>query len=120
MQPVTHMALRAARKAGELIARAGQRLDLVDVESKGTNDFVTEVDRKAEQEIIFQLSKTYPDHAFLGEESGLSGNADSEYRWIIDPAGRPPQTSFMACPTFRFPSPASTAASWSTPWCLTP
>lgn len=85
MQPITHMALRAARKAGELIARAGQRLDLVDVESKGTNDFVTEVDRKAEQEIIFQLSKTYPDHAFLGEESGLSGNADSEYRWIIDP-----------------------------------
>ena len=85
MEPMNHIALRAARKAGDLIARATEQLDLIEVESKGANDFVSEVDRAAEREILFQLNKAYPDHAFLGEEGGLTGNEDSDYRWIIDP-----------------------------------
>ena len=39
----------------------------------------------AEKEILYHLSKAYPDHAFLAEESGSSGDPDSEYRWLIDP-----------------------------------
>jgi len=85
MEPMSHIALRAARKAGELIARATDDLDRIDVESKSVNDFVSEVDRSAEREIIYHLSKAFPDHAFVGEEGGASGNQDSEYRWIIDP-----------------------------------
>jgi myo-inositol-1(or 4)-monophosphatase len=85
MEPMSHIALRAARKAGDIIVRASEQLDLIEVENKGANDFVSEVDRAAEKEIIFHLSKAYPDHAFLGEESGATGNPDSEYRWIIDP-----------------------------------
>ena len=50
---------------------------------KSRNDFVSEVDRRAEEIIIENLRKTYPDHAILAEESGGSGNSD--YRWIIDP-----------------------------------
>ena len=34
--------------------------------------------------MIYHLSKAHPDHAFLGEEGGLQGNADSDYQWIID------------------------------------
>ncbi len=85
MEPMLNMALRAARKAGEQIERSLQRLDLVAIEQKGRNDFVSDVDRKAEQEIIYHLKKAFPDHGFQGEESGLSGNAESDYRWIIDP-----------------------------------
>jgi myo-inositol-1(or 4)-monophosphatase len=85
MQPMNTIALRAARKAGELIVRASDQLDRVDVEAKSANDFVTEVDRAAEKEIIYHLSKAYPEHGFLAEESGASGNPDAEYRWIIDP-----------------------------------
>lgn len=85
MEPMLTIALKAARKAAEHIERAFERLDTVKIEQKGQNDFVSEVDRKAEQEIIYVLSKAYPDHAFLGEESGLSGKKDSEYQWIIDP-----------------------------------
>jgi myo-inositol-1(or 4)-monophosphatase len=85
MEPMSHIALRAARKAGDIIARATEQLDLIEVETKGANDFVSEVDRASEKEIIYHLSKAYPDHAFLGEEGGSSGNPDSEYRWIIDP-----------------------------------
>jgi len=85
MEPTSYIALRAARKAGELIARAADDLDRIEIESKGANDFVSEIDRAAEREIIQDLGRAYPDHAFLGEESGLSGNEGSDYRWIVDP-----------------------------------
>lgn len=85
MEPMVNIALRAARKVGENIVRASDDLDRVDIQSKGANDFVTEVDISAEQEIIYHLQKAYPDHAILGEEGGLVGDANAEYRWIIDP-----------------------------------
>lgn len=85
MQPMLNIALRAARKAGDLIARAAEQLDRIQIEEKSQNNFVTEIDRKAEKEILFHLQKAYPDHAFLGEESGESGNPDSDYKWVIDP-----------------------------------
>jgi myo-inositol-1(or 4)-monophosphatase len=80
-----NIALRAARKAGENIVRASDELHRFEVKAKGVNDFVTEVDLNAEREIIYHLQKAYPEHAILGEESGLIGNAEAEYRWIIDP-----------------------------------
>lgn len=85
MEPMLTIALKAARKAGEVIENAFERLDLVAVEEKGTNDFVSEVDRKAEREVIYHLKKAYPEHKFTGEEGGSSGNPDSDYEWIIDP-----------------------------------
>ncbi|MCX2981756.1 inositol monophosphatase [Halieaceae bacterium IMCC14734] len=85
MEPMTNIALRAARKAGELIARATDNIDHLEIQSKSANDYVTEIDVGAEREIIYHLSKAYPDHGFLGEESGASGNADSDYQWVIDP-----------------------------------
>jgi len=85
MEPMVKMALRAARKAGEGIVRASDDLDRYDVVAKGVNNFVTEVDIKAEQEVKYHLRKAYPDHAILGEESGLDGSPDAEYRWVIDP-----------------------------------
>lgn len=85
MQPMTTIALRAARKAGEIISRATDRLDSIEVQKKGTNDFVTEVDKAAEDEIRYHLTKAYPDHAILGEEGGLIGSEDAEYQWILDP-----------------------------------
>lgn len=85
MEPMITTALKAVRKAGILIERSFERLDLVKAEEKGINDFVSDVDRKSEQEIIYNLRKAYPDHRFHGEESGYSGPEDAEYEWIIDP-----------------------------------
>jgi myo-inositol-1(or 4)-monophosphatase len=85
MQPMTTIALRAARKAGEIIAQATEQIDTIVVERKGINDFVTEVDKASESEIIYHIQKAHPDHGFLGEEGGVQGNADSDYQWIIDP-----------------------------------
>ena len=85
MEPMVTIALRAARKAGDLIVRASDELDRVGHQVKGVADYVTEVDIAAEQEILYQLGKAYPDHAFLAEESGQTGNEQSDHLWIIDP-----------------------------------
>jgi len=84
MHPFLNTALRAARSAGEKIVRAGDRLDLVKVEEKAQNDYVSEVDRNAEQEIISAISRAYPEHGFICEESDAI-REDSEYVWVIDP-----------------------------------
>ena len=83
MHPLLNIGMRAARRAGDSIVRSLSRLDSLKIDTKGRNDFVTDVDRKAESEIIATVRRAHPDHAFLCEESGSSG--DSEYRWIIDP-----------------------------------
>ncbi len=85
MHPMLNTAVRAARAAGNVMLRATSRLDSIKVESKQRNDFVSEVDRQAEVVILDILGKAYPQHAFLGEESGRSGHAGSEFVWIIDP-----------------------------------
>ncbi len=83
MNPLLNIGIRAARKAGDIIIRNINRLDSIRVSAKGRNDFVSEVDRMAEQEIIATIQRSHPDHAFLAEESGASGQSDT--RWIIDP-----------------------------------
>ena len=89
MQPMLTMAVRAAKQAGQMIAKAAQKLQYVDVEveAKGINDFVTRVDRDAERIIIESLRKAYPTHGFHGEECGLiEGKAEGkDWLWIIDP-----------------------------------
>jgi len=83
MHPMVNIAVRAARAAGRVITQHIDRLDRVAVQSKGRNDFVSDVDRMAEQAIVDTLHDAYPDHAILGEEGGAQG--ESDYCWIIDP-----------------------------------
>jgi myo-inositol-1(or 4)-monophosphatase len=83
MHPMLNIAVKAARRAGGIINRATRNLDIVTFKEKAANDFVSEVDREAEQAIIRTLREAYPEHSILAEESGASG--DSEYQWIVDP-----------------------------------
>ena len=83
MHPMLTIAVKAARRAGNLIHRAADNLDHLIVTKKSHADYVSEVDRAAEQAIIQTLQEAYPTHAILAEESGAQG--DSEYLWIIDP-----------------------------------
>src|ERR1700680_881811 len=76
------VALRASRAAGRIHLR---RLSRIEVTRK-TNaiDLVTEADQESEQAVIRTLSRAFPDHAILAEESGANVQR-SEHRWIIDP-----------------------------------
>lgn len=82
-EPIINIAIEAARAAGVIIIRAMKRLDTIKVAEKQPNDYVTEVDQRAEQEIISIIKKAYPSASILGEESGFIDGDD--YQWIIDP-----------------------------------
>ena len=80
MHPMLNTAIKAARRAGTIISRASLDLQHLSVARKGPKDYVTEVDRAAEEAIIEVLSEAYPDHGFIGEETGE--------RPPLEPAGR--------------------------------
>jgi len=83
MHPYLNTAVKAARRAGDIIVRGLARFEGLETASKGLNDFVTNIDHAAEAAIIETLRDAYPHHAFLAEESGASG--EGEIIWIIDP-----------------------------------
>jgi myo-inositol-1(or 4)-monophosphatase len=81
--PVLNVAIEAAHAAGNIMRRQMQHVDAIPVERKARHDYVSEVDKACEAEIVREISRYYPDHAFLCEEGGKTG--DSEYVWVIDP-----------------------------------
>ncbi len=86
LHPMLNTAIKAARAAGSIINRAALDLEVLKIGTKGPNDYVSEVDRAAENAIIEILLEAYPGHAILAEESGREhGAKHSEYTWIIDP-----------------------------------
>lgn len=83
MQPLTNIAISAARRAGGIILQYYRRGDTGRIERKSENDYVTEADKHAEAAIIEAIHRAYPDHAIRAEESGTIGK--SRTVWIIDP-----------------------------------
>jgi myo-inositol-1(or 4)-monophosphatase len=85
MHPTLNIAVKAARRAGQIINRASLDLERLQVGVKQQSDYVTEVDRAAEAAIIETIREAYPKHGILAEETGESSGGDAEYQWIIDP-----------------------------------
>jgi len=83
MHPMLNMAVRSARRAGDIILRGLNNLDTLHIQEKSPKDYVSEIDQQAERVIVETLLGAYPDHAVLGEEGGRQGHGD--YVWIIDP-----------------------------------
>lgn len=83
MHPILNTAIKAARRAGNLIVRYIDQVERLDVVEKGRNDFVSEVDEYAEEEIVNVIQSAYPTHSILAEEGG--SQAGSDYEWVIDP-----------------------------------
>lgn len=79
-----NVAVAAARDAGKIITRQITQLDRINIEQKSTTEFVTDADIMAEQIIIEQLEKNFPEHNIIAEENG-NQNKDSEFSWVIDP-----------------------------------
>lgn len=85
MNPNLVIATRAARKAGNIMLQALERLDHLNVQEKKHNDFVTEIDVKAEQIIVEILQASFPNNSFLTEEQGEIWGKDRDTIWVIDP-----------------------------------
>lgn len=77
-------AREAAHRAGEVLRRRFRRPSELQVESKGWHDFVTDVDREAEDAAAGYLRGLYPDHEIMAEE-GSPEAVSRGYCWILDP-----------------------------------
>ena len=83
MNALQNVAVMAARRGGDVLIRHLNKLEKLNVEKKGHNDFVSDADRAAEEAVIEVILRHYPDHAILAEESGARGESDTV--WVIDP-----------------------------------
>ncbi len=78
-------ALAAARAAVAVHRRHLGQVTSDRWSEKGVADFVTDVDREAEDRILAEIRARFPDHAILAEEGGGVGSESAEWLWIVDP-----------------------------------
>jgi len=83
LDKMTNLAVDVAKKAGSLL-KEGFGTSFEIQAKDGRHDLVTEYDKKSEKLIIDEISKAFPSHSFLAEESGTSGEK-GDIQWIIDP-----------------------------------
>nr|WP_321452914.1 inositol monophosphatase family protein [uncultured Carboxylicivirga sp.] len=72
-----------ARSTGLFIKEERQKANL-NIEVKGSNDFVTHIDKASERRIVDGLKKVLPDAGFIAEE-GTEDVRGEKFNWIIDP-----------------------------------
>ncbi|NLP44080.1 MAG: inositol monophosphatase [Peptococcaceae bacterium] len=73
------------QEVGALQKKNFRRKSLL-IETKSSEvDLVTEIDKISEEFFIEAISKKYPGHSILSEESGENEYRGSDFRWIIDP-----------------------------------
>jgi myo-inositol-1(or 4)-monophosphatase len=73
--------LQAGALAGEFFARVGE----LPIQSKGTQDVVTEADVEVELLLKRGLAERFPGDAFFGEETGVSDLEGASGIWVVDP-----------------------------------
>ncbi|NGX57389.1 MAG: Inositol-1-monophosphatase [Chlamydiae bacterium] len=78
------VATQAALEGGEVLKKYWGHLSHVR-EKSIEGDLVTEADQESEDVIIDLLSKNFPSHKILSEESGIHEAKNQDYLWVIDP-----------------------------------
>jgi myo-inositol-1(or 4)-monophosphatase len=79
------VALGAAKKAGVVFKKNFGKPKHVSKKNGNYRNLVTEIDKNIESLIKREISKSFPEHRILGEESGWSGKTLADYTWILDP-----------------------------------
>ena len=69
-------------KAGEIAMKYFRN---VSYERKKDHSVVTAADREIEKYLRQEITERYPEHGFIGEETGKHRIGESEYVWAVDP-----------------------------------
>ena len=77
-------AMEVVREAAAYVRERHENRKDLGIEEKGKQNFVTEVDKKAEQILVRGLEKLLPESGFIAEE-GTSVKRGETYNWVIDP-----------------------------------
>jgi myo-inositol-1(or 4)-monophosphatase len=84
LEVLTSQVIQIAKSAGEIIRDNIHKRNNLEIETKGLNDFVTQIDKACELLIVTELEKLIPEAGFIAEEN-TSVKIGEEYNWIIDP-----------------------------------
>ena len=85
LNAILDLAKKMALEAGEIQLKLFRSQELEIATKQNDFDVVTAADKASEKIIIESISKNYPDHSILTEESGLSLHGNNEWEWVIDP-----------------------------------
>ena len=77
--------VKAARHAGRSLKRDLGEIENLQVSMKGPANFVSLADKRAEELLYADLTKSRPGYGFIGEEGGTREGADKSHTWIVDP-----------------------------------
>lgn len=81
---MVELAVEAAKEAGAYLRENLGKIQHIERKGGEATNLVTEIDKQSEHIILTRIRERYPDHDFLGEESGAH-KVPSPYRWIVDP-----------------------------------
>ena len=76
--------IEIAKVTGEFIVNERESFSMKSVEQKGMQNFVSYVDKEAEQQLVNALKELIPESGFIVEEQ-TAGHNKEEYIWIVDP-----------------------------------
>lgn len=85
LSPILNVLVAAAKKAGRSLIRDFGEVEHLQVSKKGTADFVSRADLRAEEILKRELSKSRPGYGLLMEESGETAGEPGQPRFIVDP-----------------------------------
>jgi myo-inositol-1(or 4)-monophosphatase len=77
--------IRLARGAGAVLQRYQPGVTRVDYKGKEATDPVTEADLRVEEYLRGEISREFPEHGIVAEESAEAGVDDADFTWAVDP-----------------------------------
>ncbi len=84
LKDISSAVIDLVKKTGIFIENAGKDKQNISVESKGKHNYVTQIDKQAEEKLVEGLLLILPEAGFIAEE-GTSEKKGERYNWIIDP-----------------------------------
>lgn len=76
---------RLATMVGDYLREEREKIDTLDIETKGVHDYVTQFDKESERRIVARLKELIPESGFIAEEGTATRNGNEDYLWIVDP-----------------------------------
>ena len=85
ISPNLNIMIKACEKASKIIIRDFGEVENLQVLKKGPKDFVTKTDKRVEEILIEELTRSKKNYSFITEETGIINNSEKDIFWVIDP-----------------------------------
>jgi myo-inositol-1(or 4)-monophosphatase len=85
IKELAEVSVLMARGAGAVLQRFSPGGTHVEYKGKDATDPVTEADWRVEEYLREEISREFPDHGIVGEESTEARTDDADFMWALDP-----------------------------------